>query len=55
VRDFTKSDGKADAKWREIGAGFIHKDGKGVDVVLDAVPVGGRIVLRMNTPQSEKE
>jgi len=25
-------------RWREIGAAFAHKDGKGFDVVLDAFP-----------------
>ncbi len=33
-------------KWREIGVVFAHKDGKGFDVLLDAVPVNGRVTLR---------
>lgn len=32
--------------WREIGVAFKHKDGKGFDLLLDAVPVDGRVVLR---------
>jgi hypothetical protein len=35
------------ANWREIGVGFAHKDGKGFDVLLDAVPVNGRVVMRL--------
>lgn len=31
--------------WRQIGAVFAHKNGKGFDVVLDALPIDGRIVL----------
>ena len=50
VRNFEK-DGKADASWLQIGAAFLHKDGNGMDVVLEAVPVSGRIVLRLNTPK----
>lgn len=34
------------ANWRELGVGFRHKDGKGVDLLLDAVPVNGRLVIR---------
>lgn len=34
------------ANWREIGVAFQHKDGKGFDLLLDAVPVNGRVVLR---------
>jgi len=34
------------ANWREIGVAFKHKDSKGFDLLLDAVPVNGRVVLR---------
>ena len=37
-----------------IGAGFLHKDGKGFDVVPDAL-TAGRITLRLNTPKTKKE
>ncbi len=50
VRNFQK-DGEDDASWSRIGVGFLHRDGKGIDVVLDAVPVNGRVVLRLNTPK----
>lgn len=43
VRD---RDGDKKANWREIGVAFKHKDGKGLDLLLDAVPVSGRVVLR---------
>ena len=35
------------ANWREIGVGFAREDGKGFGVLLDAVPVSGRVVLRL--------
>ena len=53
VRDFEKKDGGKDAAWRLIGAAWFHKDGEGVDVVLDAVPVSGRIVLRKPKEKGE--
>ena len=37
VRAFEK-DGKPDASWPKIGAAWPHRDGKGFDVVLDALP-----------------
>ncbi len=51
VRDYQK-DGKTDASWTRIGAAFAHKDGKGFDVTLDALPVTGRVVLRINEPKT---
>lgn len=34
------------AHFNRIGAGFPHNDGKGIDVVLNSVPVDGRVTLR---------
>lgn len=34
------------ARWQKIGAAFAHKDNEGFDLVLFAVPVDGRVVLR---------
>lgn len=39
-------DGKDDAIWTRIGAAWRHKDGKGFNLQLDAVPLDGRITLR---------
>jgi hypothetical protein len=48
VRDYTKSTGEPDASWTRIGVAFAHGDGWGYDLVLDALPVNGRVVLRSN-------
>ena len=40
-------DGKS--YFNRVGAAFAHKDGEGFNIVLDAVPVDGRVTLR--TPQ----
>lgn len=50
VRNF-RSEDKEDSSWLKVGSAWAHKDGKGFDVVLDAVPVGGRVVLRVNEPK----
>jgi hypothetical protein len=40
--------------WTRIGAAWPHKDGKGLNLVLSALPVGGRIVLREYTAEDEE-
>lgn len=56
VRDFTKREtGEVDSQWHAIGSGWVHKDGKGFDVVLEALPVNGRVVVRLNQPKKAKE
>jgi hypothetical protein len=46
VRD--RGEGK-DSKWTEIGVAFQHKDGKGLDILFEVVPLSGRITLRIPT------
>jgi len=31
--------------WQKVGAAFLAKNGKGLNVVLQALPVGGRLYL----------
>lgn len=37
---------KDKTKWREIGAGWLHRDMAGMNIKLDSIPVDGEIVLR---------
>lgn len=32
--------------WHRVGAAWDHKDGKGLTLVLEAVPIDGRVILR---------
>ena len=48
VRD--RGQGK-DAKFTEIGVAFPHKDNEGFDILYDAIPLSGRITLRLNKPK----
>jgi hypothetical protein len=52
-RAFTvvKREGQDDF-WLAIGAAFMHQDGDGYNVVLQALPIDGKIVLRL--PKDEK-
>ena len=51
VREY--GDGKA--AWDRIGAYFDHKDGRGGEVVVHAMPLNGRITLREPRQDNDKE
>lgn len=36
----------SDDFWLPIGAAFMHQDGDGYNIVLQALPIDGKIVLR---------
>ena len=38
--------------WLSIGAAFMHQDGDGYNIVLQALPIDGKIVLRL--PKDDK-
>lgn len=35
--------------FNRVGVAFAHKDGKGLDILLDAIPLDGKICLREYT------
>jgi hypothetical protein len=41
--------------WTAIGAAWAHKDGKGLRIRLDAIPVNGVIELRINEPKAAND
>lgn len=47
-----KQEGKKDA-WVAIGAAWFHSDEKGMEILLDALPLDGRVVLRVNDRREE--
>jgi hypothetical protein len=51
VRDV---DGRKEAVWNTVGAVWLHKDGKGADVLLHAIPLTGRIVLRERSDKTDR-
>lgn len=42
-----------DDYWLNIGAAFAHSDGNGLNVLLQALPINGKIVLR--PPKDERD
>lgn len=43
---WTVTDKPGGTYWQKLGAGWHHRDGKGLTVQLDAMPIDGRVVLR---------
>jgi hypothetical protein len=39
--------------WQKVGAAWSHSDGKGFSLQLDAMPLDGRITLRVNQPKKK--
>ena len=49
-----KRDGQKDF-WTDLGVGFLHNDGAGITVLLQATPLDGRIVLRPFANEGSKD
>ena len=53
VREYQKG-GERKSDWNRVGIAWAHRDGDGFDIILDAIPVNGRVALRKNKPKSEQ-
>ena len=40
--------------WTKVGAAWPHKDGKGLSLQLDVMPMNGRIVLRQPSVKTDQ-
>jgi hypothetical protein len=54
VEDRKGEDDEGDAFWTRVGSAWAHKDGKGFNVVLSALPVNGRLVVRTFSDEDDK-
>ena len=43
---YTVNKGGEKSYWRRIGVAFAHKDGNGFNIVLESLPIDGKITLR---------
>ena len=50
VEDYTK-DGEEKANWIRLGVAFENKDGKGFNLQLTAMPLSGKLVMRLAEPK----
>ena len=40
-----------DSFWTKVGAVWPHRDGKGLSLILSAIPMNGEVVLRQLLPK----
>lgn len=52
VREYEVA-GEKKSDWTKVGVAFPHSDGKGHNVVLTALPVDGKLVLRLHEPKED--
>jgi hypothetical protein len=52
VREY-EANGEKKSDWTRIGVAFSHADGKGFNVLLQAVPLDGKMVLRLHEPKED--
>ena len=52
---YSVRDAGEESYWDRVGAAFAHKKGGGYDVILDSLPLNGRITLRVPSEKPEKE
>jgi hypothetical protein len=41
--------------WHNLGTAFPHKDGKGFQIILEALPLDGKLVIREVEPKDAEE
>jgi hypothetical protein len=46
VDNYEDAHGAEKASWTRVGVAFAHKDGHGLNVELQAIPVSGKLVIR---------
>ena len=55
IKDLSNEGEEKKGFWIKIGAAWEHKDGNGLNIVLDAMPVDGRLVLRKREEEETKQ
>src|SRR3546814_15919652 len=54
-RLFTVNGEGDNARWTDIGVAWATRDGKGFTLNLNALPLNGRVVMRINDAKDEKK
>jgi hypothetical protein len=51
VADEYQKDGESQVNWIRVGTAWAHGDGEGFQITLAAVPVSGKLVMRLHRPK----
>ena len=54
VKDVPAEDGTQRGLWTRVGAAWANKDAKGMSLVLDLLPIDGRLVIRTAVPREDR-
>lgn len=49
------ADGKPNDFWLNVGVAFPHEDGEGFNILLQALPLDGKLVLRTYKEEEEEK
>ena len=55
VRNYPAKDGEGRSQWTDVGSVWPHQDGKGFDVALIALPVDGRLSIRLDMRRADTQ
>jgi hypothetical protein len=53
VDNYEDAQGAEKASWTRVGVAFAHKDGLGLNVELQAIPVSGKLVIRRHEAKAK--
>ena len=53
VENFTDKNEQEQARWIRVGVAFPHKDNQGLNVECKAIPIDGKLVIRLHEPQND--
>jgi hypothetical protein len=54
VDDWKDAEGTDRSTWMRVGVAFPHKDSKGFNMELKAIPVSGKLVIREHEPKAKE-
>ena len=50
-----KPDGETNDFWLNVGVAFAHEDGSGFNILLQALPLDGKLVMRVYKDEEAEE
>ncbi len=53
IADEYERDGKIQVNWIRVGVGFPHGNGEGFQIELQALPVNGKLVMKLHKPKAD--
>ncbi len=53
VENYENVAGSEKSSWTRLGVAFPHKDAKGFNVELRALPISGKLVIRLHEPNEK--